>query len=444
MKKYDYIILGTGPAAYQLIKLLATQHKSILVVESGLFGGTCPNVGCEPKIYLDGAVQAILSSRQFEKEGIISQIGKLNWSQLMKEKKERFASWPNETRKNISKISDVISGSAHFVDRQTIEVNRQYFQGNRIIIATGRRPHELSIPGAKFLHDSSDVLSLGTLPEHTTFIGGGYVAMELATFLAAAGSQVTILVRGDRVLRHFYQKYSRELVVKMKQRGIQFEFETEPTRITQLSDKYVVELNQGGPIVTDYVVNASGRMPNIEKLDLSAAQIDYSTRGIDVDRHLQTNVKNIYAIGDVTSQDVPNLTPVAEFQAQYLFNSLEKGLTQPINYPAIGTGVFAFPQLAQAGINPDSVLEDGDNFEIREYELSQSSLYAGQKEKGLLTVVYDKANYIVGVSEISMSAVNDINYFVPIIGLRINKNEWHRNVLPIYPALADKIEEILR
>lgn len=444
MKKYDYIILGTGPAAYQLIKLLATQHKSILVVESGLFGGTCPNVGCEPKIYLDGAVQAILSSRQFEKEGIISQIGKLNWSQLMKEKKERFASWPNETRKNISKISDVISGSAHFVDRQTIEVNRQYFQGNRIIIATGRRPHELSIPGAKFLHDSSDVLSLSTLPEHTTFIGGGYVAMELATFLAAAGSQVTILVRGDRVLRHFYQKYSRELVVRMKQRGIQFEFETEPTRITQLSDKYVVELNQDGPIVTDYVVNASGRMPNIEKLDLSAAQIDYSTRGIDVDRHLQTNVKNIYAIGDVTSQDVPNLTPVAEFQAQYLFNSLEKGLTQPINYPAIGTGVFAFPQLAQAGINPDSVLEDGDNFEIREYELSQSSLYAGQKEKGLLTVVYDKANYIVGVSEISMSAVNDINYFVPIIGLRINKNEWHRNVLPIYPALADKIEGILR
>lgn len=444
MKKYDYIILGTGPAAYHLIKLLATQHKSILVVESGLFGGTCPNVGCEPKIYLDGAVQAILSSRQFEKEGIISQIGKINWSQLMKEKKERFASWPNETRKNISKVCDVISGSAHFIDRQTIEANRHYFQGNKIIIATGRRPHELSIPGAKFVHDSSDVLSLNKLPEHVTFIGGGYVAMELATFLAAAGSQVTILVRGDRVLRHFYQKYSRELVVKMKERGIQFKFETEPTRITQLSDKYVVELNQDGPMITDYVVNASGRTPNIEKLDLSAAQIDYSTRGIDVDRHLQTNVNNIYAIGNVTSQDIPNLTPVAEFQAQYLFNSLEKGLTQPINYPAIGTGVFAFPQLAQAGINPDSVLEDGDNFEIREYELSQSSLYAGQKEKGLLTVVYDKANYIVGVSEISMSAVNDINYFVPIIGLRINKNEWHRNVLPIYPALADKIERILR
>lgn len=444
MKKYDYIILGTGPAAYHLIKLLATQHKSILVVESGLFGGTCPNVGCEPKIYLDGAVQAILSSRQFEKEGIISQIGKINWSQLMKEKKERLASWPNETRKNISKVCDVISGSAHFIDRQTIEANRHYFQGNKIIIATGRRPHELSIPGAKFVHDSSDVLSLNKLPEHVTFIGGGYVAMELATFLAAAGSQVTILVRGDRVLRHFYQKYSRELVVKMKERGIQFKFETEPTRITQLSDKYVVELNQDGPMITDYVVNASGRTPNIEKLDLSAAQIDYSTRGIDVDRHLQTNVNNIYAIGDVTSQDIPNLTPVAEFQAQYLFNSLEKGLTQPINYPAIGTGVFAFPQLAQAGINPDSVLEDGDNFEIREYELSQSSLYAGQKEKGLLTVVYDKANYIVGVSEISMSAVNDINYFVPIIGLRINKNEWHRNVLPIYPALADKIERILR
>lgn len=408
MKKYDYIILGTGPAAYQLIKLLATQHKSILAIESGLFGGTCPNVGCEPKIYLDGAVQAALLSKQLEGHGI-EQAATMNWSQLMKEKKERFASWANETRKNISKVCDVISGSAHFIDRQTIEANRHYFQGNKIIIATGRRPHELSIPGAKFVHDSSDVLSLNKLPEHVTFIGGGYIAMELATFLAAAGSQVTILVRGDRVLRHFYQKYSRELVIKMKERGIQFKFETEPTRITQLSDKYVVELNQDGPMVTDYVVNASGRTPNIEKLDLSAAQIDYSTRGIDIDRHLQTNVNNIYAIGDVTNQDIPNLTPVAEFQAQYLFNSLEKGLTQPINYPAIGTGVFAFPQLAQAGINPDSVLEDGDNFEIKEYELSQSSLYAGQKEKGLLTVVYDKANYIVGVSEISTSAINDLS-----------------------------------
>lgn len=443
MKKYDYIILGTGPAAYKLIKLLATQHKSILVIESGLFGGTCPNVGCEPKIYLDGTVQAALLSKQLEGHGI-REAATMDWSQLMKEKKERFDSWPNETRKIIGKICDVISGSAHFIDRQTIEVNRQHFQGNKIIIATGRRPHELSIPGAKFLHDSSDVLSLSKLPEHVAFIGAGYVAMELATFLAAAGSQVTMLVRGEQVLRHFYQKYSRELVGRMEKRGIEFRFETEPTRITHLSDKYVVELNQGGPIVTDYVVNASGRTPNIEKLDLSAAQIDYSTKGIDVDRHLQTNVKNVYAIGDVTSQDMPNLTTVAEFQARYLFNSLEKGLSQPINYPAIGTGVFAFPQLAQAGINPDSVSEDKDNFESVEYELSQSSLYAGQREKGLLTVVYDKANYIVGVSEISTSAVNDVNYFVPIIGLRIRKNEWHRHVLPIYPALADKIEGILR
>jgi len=424
MKKYDYIILGTGPAAYQFIKLLATQHKSILVIESGLFGGTCPNVGCEPKIYLDGAVQAALLSKRLEGHGI-EQAAAMNWSQLMKEKKKRFTSWPDETKEIIGKTCDVISGSAHFINRQTIAVNQKYFQGNKIIIATGRRPHELSIPGAKFLHDSSDVLSLNKVPEHATFIGAGYVAMELATFLAAAGSQVTILVRGEQVLRHFYQKYSSDLVNRMMQRGIQFRFATEATRITQLSDKYVVELNQDSSLVTDYVVNASGRTPNIEKLDLSAAQIDYSSKGIDVDRHLQTNVKNIYAIGDVTSQDVPNLTTVAEFQARYLFNSLEKGLSQPIDYPAIGTGVFAFPQLAQAGVNPDSVSEDRDNFEIVEYELSQSSLYAGQREQGLLTVVYDKANYIVGVSEISTSAVNDVNYFVPIIGLRIKIGRAH-------------------
>ena len=87
-------------------------------------------------IFIKKQKNGIFCVIKFEKEGIISQIGKINWSQLMKEKKERFASWPNETRKNISKVCDVISGSAHFIDRQTIEANRHYFQGNKIIIAT--------------------------------------------------------------------------------------------------------------------------------------------------------------------------------------------------------------------------------------------------------------------------------------------------------------------
>lgn len=87
MKKYDYIILGTGPAAYQFIKLLATQHKSILVIESGLFGGTCPNVGCEPKIYLDGAVQAALLSKRLEGHGI-EQAAAMNWSQLKRKRND--------------------------------------------------------------------------------------------------------------------------------------------------------------------------------------------------------------------------------------------------------------------------------------------------------------------------------------------------------------------
>lgn len=443
MKKYDYIILGTGPAAYQLIKLLAKKGKSVLAIESGLFGGTCPNVGCEPKIYLEGAIHAVLASDQLKGRGI-EQGATLNWAQLMKDKIGRFSSWPEETKNNLEKICDVVTGIGHFLDRKTIEVNQEHFQGNKIIIATGRRPHELSIPGSKFLHDSTDVLSLKECPEHTTFVGGGYVAMELATFLAVAGSKVTILVRSDKILRQFYSKYSKQLVSKMQSRGIEFRFETEPTQITQLSNKYVVELNQGDPIITDYVVNASGRVPNIEKLDLPMAQIDYSDKGIDVDRHLQTNIQNIYAIGDVTSQNIPNLTPVAEFQARYLFNSLERGLSQPINYPAIGTGVFSFPQIAQVGINPENALKDTNNFEVKEYELAGSSLYAGQGEKGLLTVVYDKANYVVGVSEISTTAVDDVNNFVPIVGLRIRKNDWHRNVLPIYPALADKIEGVLR
>ena len=443
MKHYDYIILGTGPAGYKLAQLLSKTGKSLLAVEGGLFGGTCPNVGCEPKIFLSGAVHTAAASRQLTGRGI-STPAQLDWDQLMATKKARFDSWPAETKAIYEKMCDVAVGYGQFVDPHTVEVNGQQYAGDKIVIATGHRPHRLTIPGEKYAHDSTDVLSLAHHPNRAVFIGGGYVAIELASFLAVAGTKVDMLIRSDRILRGFYSKYAQEMVKALEKQGITFHFFTNATNITAENDAYRVATDQGSELVTDYVVDSSGRVPNVDRLNLPAAGIKYSQHGIDVDDHLQTSASGVYAIGDITSQPLPKLTPVAELDADYLFQLFEGGHSAPIHYPTIGTAAFAFPEIAQVGVSPDEAVKK-DGYKVEERNLSGGSLYAGLNEQeARLTVVYDNHDHLVGASEIGATAADDINNLVPIIGLGINRADWVRNVMPIYPALADKVSGLLK
>ena len=443
MKKYDYIILGTGPAGYKLAKLLSHTDKSLLAIEGGLFGGTCPNVGCEPKIFLEGAVHTQLMSQALDNRGIIP--GKINWEQLMKTKKARFDEWPEQTKKIYYQMCDVVEGYGKFVAPHIVEVNGQQYEGKKIIIATGQHPHKLDIPGSEYTHESSEVLSLEKQPNHAIFFGGGYVGIELATFLAAAGTKVDILVRSERILRLFYGKYAAELVENMEQRNIRIHFFTSPTKILKNSNGFTVKTNNKKlpEIIGDYIVDATGRIPNVN-LNLEKAGILYNKHGIDVDSHLETSAKGVYAIGDITNQAVPKLTPVAELQADYLYDVLENGKIERLLYPTIGTAAFSFQQIAQVGVNPQDAKDDS-RFSVVEIKIGEGSPYAGINDrKAKLTVVYDKKNRLVGASELSFSAANDINNLVPVIGLKISKEDWHRHVLPIYPALADKVEGILR
>lgn len=446
MKKYDYIILGTGPAGYRLAQKLSAAGKRILAVEGGLFGGTCPNVGCEPKIFLEGTVHTALMSQQLVGRGLVQE-AKINWQQLMENKKARFDSWPEETKANFYKLGDVAEGYGKFVKPHVIEVNNEKYEGEKIIIATGAHPHKVHFPGDDLTHTSTDVLSLDTLPKRTTIIGGGYISMELGTFLAAAGSDVTILVRSDRVLRNFYHQYTVQLVDEMAKRNIHIRLFTEINTLEKTPDgsEMVITTKDGSLIKTDYVLDASGRLPNVDKLNLDKVGINYSHHGIDVNDHLETSIFGVHAIGDVTSQKLPKLTTVAESEADYLFNLLEKNEDVAYYEPTIGTAAFTFPEIAQVGLNPDKAKEYPNKYKIEEHNLQDSSLYAGLNEKpAKLTLVFDENDKLVGAAEISATAADDINNFVPIIGLGITKAQWQKKVVPIYPALADKIGNFLK
>lgn len=355
MELYDYILLGTGPAGYKLAKGLAGDNHRILAVEPNLFGGTCPNVGCEPKIFLEGAVRAALATTNLVGKGI-DQAATVDWATLMKAKKARFDSWPSETKAIYEQLPGVTVkvGAGRFTGPHTVAVGDEEFAGDQIVIATGARPHRLDFPGSELTHDSTDVLSLDQLPATTTIIGGGYVAMELATLLAAAGSQVTLLIRGDRVLKNFARENVRRLVKEMTGRGIRFVFNTSPAELKPQDGRLTLITNNGNALTTDYVIDATGRIPNVEALNLAAAGIEYDRHGIAVDENLQTSFAGVYAVGDVVNRPWPKLTPVAERQADYLLTRFgHDDPTAPFNLPVVASAVFSYPTLAQAGVNPD-------------------------------------------------------------------------------------------
>ena len=440
MKKYDDILIGSGPAAYKMANLFAKTDRKVLVVEGFEYGGTCPNYGCEPKIFLEGAARTVLQSQQLLGRGI-SQPVKLDWEALMQTKLKRFDPWPGETRDIIKKSHDIEDGYASFVDNHTISVNGHQYQADHIIIATGQTPNILDIPGKEYLHTSYDLLSLKELPQRITIIGAGFVGLELATLVAAAGAEVTIVVHSDRVLREFTKAEDEALVNAMKQRGIKFSFNTDTQKVTQGKDGLLVTTNHG-EVQADYVLDATGRHPNIEKLALENTDIEYDRHGINVDDHLMTTVDGVYAIGDVVNRKQPKLTPVAEFEGQYLFDYLIGKTDQDIVYPTIGQAAFTFPEVARAGVNPDDVAGDSQ-YQVKTVSLKYGSLYAGQNDQiSTLTLVF-KDKQLVGASEIGDYAADDINNFLPIIGLKINGDEYRQKVMAIYPTLGDKVAGLL-
>ncbi|MCD7136528.1 NAD(P)/FAD-dependent oxidoreductase [Limosilactobacillus balticus] len=440
MKKYDDILIGSGPAAYKMANLLAKTDHKVLVIEGFEYGGTCPNYGCEPKIFLEGAARTVLQSQQLLGRGI-SQPAKLDWKALMQTKLERFDPWPDETRDIIKKNHDIEDGYASFVDNHTITVNGHQYQANHIIIATGQTPNILDIPGKEYLHTSYDLLSLKELPQRITIIGAGFVGLELATLVAAAGAEVTIIVHSDRALREFTRAEDEALVNAMQQRGIKFSFNTDTQKVSQGKDGLLVTTDQG-EIQTDYVLDATGRHPNIEKLALENTDIKYDRHGINVDGHLMTTVDGVYAIGDVVNRKQPKLTPVAEFEGQYLFDYLTGKTDQDIIYPTIGQAAFTFPEVARAGVNPDDVANDSQ-YQVKTVALKYSSLYAGQNDQASTLTLVFKDQQLVGASEIGDYAADDINNFLPIIGLKINGDEYRQKVMAIYPTLGDKVAGLL-
>ncbi|WP_439818925.1 dihydrolipoyl dehydrogenase family protein [Weissella paramesenteroides] len=440
-KQYDVAIIGAGPAGLAAAHQLHDAGKQVVVIEKYLWGGTCPNYGCDPKKILLGAVEAKESTEFLSGSGIDGQVN-INWPDLMARKNQYTKGISTGTEQSLT-ASDIdhIAGEATFIDEQTAIIN-QNGQGDVTvsatdwIIAVGQRPAKLSFPGSELTIDSEKFLSLPELPDEVVIIGGGFVAIEFASIAAAAGAKVSLIVRGERLLKSFDETMVDSLMDQLDDRGVQMYFGTEVTEITSTDNGLEATLSFGNTLSAGLIVRAAGRVGNHDTLDLDKAHVQFSEKGVLVDQHLRTSNAHIYAVGDVANSPVPKITPLASFESKHATNEI-LGQSQPITYPAVPVVVYGTPKLAQTGVTTETASQDG--YTVHDLDISSwyTSYRTGEPAARVKTVL-NHDGQLIGASVLSSHADELINYLTLAINQGLTKETVSKQ-LYAYPSVASDL-----
>lgn len=442
-KTFDIVVIGSGVAGKSIASSLASEGKKVAIIEEDLWGGTCPNRGCDPKKVLVSAVEALDKANQLKGKGI-KDSPKIDWPELMAFKKTFTDPVSEQSRDGLDSSGvDTFSGTAEFIDQYTVKIGETVLEARQFVIATGARPSQLDIPGKEHFQTSDDFLSLLEMPDTVTFVGAGYIAFELAAIANAAGADVHVIQHNDSPLKAYGKDYVGTVMNELEAKGVRFHLNTTISKIDKTDQGYLLSDDTDFQLTTDLVFGTAGRIPNTEKLKLENAGVDYDKKGVLVDEFLRTSCKTIYAIGDVLSKKQPNLTPVSSFESAYLLSLLTEKTAQPIAYPSIPTIVFSSPRLAQVGVSVKEAQDNKEKYELSDIDATKWLSYSRSNEPvSKIKVITDKqSGLLVGATCLNNKADELINYMCFLIDRNIKADELTEMVFT-YPSIASDLASI--
>lgn len=450
---YDVIYIGSGNASWQGARFLRKAGLKILIVEKGLYGGACANRGCNTKAILDGPYEVKALTDNYEGVGKAGNFD-VNWSELIKLKRKRIAGMSLFLDGKFEEYDlDVAHGKGVIIDEHTVQVGDKQFTTDKIVICTGLKPVIPDIKGSEFLHDSNDFLDIDELPKHAIIIGAGFVGMEIASILAEAGLEADVIIRGNMALKHFHQPYVQDVIEILKEKNIRFHFNEQVKEIINnveidnpeakvsnavqglnanedlrdtdskldnnaYEDGFTLNCESGLSLTGDYVIAAMGRTANVEDIGLENVGLTYTNQGIKVNGHLQTEVENIYASGDVADTGIAKLVTVAIHQSKYLAKEL-LGEADEITYPAVPAVAYTIPRIATVGV-PAYIGQESEEYEVHTIRYGKSySAVLKNDATAEAKVIVDKDLQIVGAEIYAPDAENVANMFAFIINMKI-------------------------
>ena len=366
-KKFDLLVVGGGSGGLAHAQRAAEYGANVAVVEYGPLGGTCVNVGCVPKKVMWYAAHYADQLQHAADYGYDLSINGHDWSAL-KARRDVYVKRLNDIyAANLDKRDvTLMEGAARFIDANTVAVGDDTIQAERIVVASGGQPIVPGIPGADLGITSDGFFELEQQPQRVLIVGSGYVAVEFAGIFNGLGSETQVVVRKEGVLRSFDTMLSDELMKTMRASGIALDTGVVPESVHKTSDGLLLKAVDGrefGPV--DALLWAVGRSPNTATLDLDKAGVDTDDGGfVTTDVLQQTNIDNIYALGDVTGRAA--LTPVAIAAGRRLADRLYGGMDdRHLDYHLIPTVIFSHPTIGTVGMSEDEARSEyGDDVKV--------------------------------------------------------------------------------
>ncbi|MBM7705561.1 mercuric reductase [Chryseomicrobium aureum] len=363
--EYDYIIIGSGGAAFSSAIEAVKHGAKVAMIERGTVGGTCVNIGCVPSKTLlrAGEINHLAKNNPFI--GLHTSAGEVDLAPLVKQKEELVTDLRN--KKYVDLVEDygfeLIKGEARFIDEHTIEVAGMKLSAKQFLIATGAAPAMPAISGLEEVDylTSTTLLELKKVPKRLTVIGSGYIGVELGQLFHHLGSEVTLMQRSSRLFQEYDPEISEALTKALTEQGIRLVTGATYERIEQDGEvkKVYVEVDgQKRIIESDQLLIAAGRTPNTESLNLNAAGVETGRLGeVRIDDYAKTTNERIYAAGDVTLG--PQFVYVAAYQGRVAAGNALGGQKEKLDLAIVPGVTFTAPAVATVGLTEKQAKENG-------------------------------------------------------------------------------------
>lgn len=442
-KAYDLDVVGVGTAAMGVVGTVREAGWSVAVVDFRPYGGTCALRGCDPKKMLVTAAEAMDLVARMHPNGVAGET-RVDWPALMAFKRRFTDPIPAGTEDHLKKQGiDTLHGRARFIGANTMEVDGKAVEGRHFVLAAGAEAVKLGIPGEQHIVTSEEFLTLERLPRRLVLVGGGYIAAEFSHIAARAGAKVTVLQRGERMLTQFDPNLVDFLMDKFRSVGIDVRLRTKVEAVEKTGNGFVVRASADGKSAqfeADLVVHAAGRKPDLQALNLGAANVAVKDGKLELNDYLQS-VSNpaVYAAGDA-AQKGPPLTPVSSHDAEVVAENLLKGNRRKPNYTGVPSVAFTVPPIAAVGMTEAQARKQGLQFRTNYQRVPgwYTAVRVAEPVYGFKTLVEEKTGRILGAHLVGPHADDVINLFAFVIRKGLTAEDL-KSAIFAYPSGASDV-----
>lgn len=437
---FDLLVIGAGSGGVRAARMAAAAGARVALAEARFFGGTCVNVGCVPKKLMVYAAQFAGQQQDARGFGWQTATATHDWPALIAGKNREIERLNGIYRRLLDDAGvSIIDGYARLCDGHTVEVNGRRYRAEKILLAVGCRPSLPAVDGIEHAISSDDVFTLPQRPQRLAIVGGGYIALEFAGIFNGLGSEVTVLYRGQQLLRHFDHTVAAFAAGQIAESGVAIRYDSTIVAIEKNADGLLCRLAGGDSLAVDAVLYATGRTPVTDDLGLENTRIQRRDDGsLVVDERFTTAEPSVFALGDVIG--TPELTPVALAQAMVFVNQQFGDNSRQMDYAAIPTAVFCQPPLASVGLTEQQVVQQGIACDVYLSEFRPlKHTVSGSSERAMIKLLAEAGSgRLLGIHIAGDEAGEILQGFAVAVRAGLSKAQLDATI-GIHPTLAEEL-----